>query len=468
MPTSIRGFLTMIVAAVLGSVVTLAITSGRDPVAAVATAQTDAPQTDAAGNDRSATTAPATTAFGNGSFGNATFENGTAILAVQPVAPGLPSTRQPADTLPTLPPADAPNVPPLRSADEIGSGIDLTPAPLTTAEKIAAGVYEQCNRSVVNIAITSIRPGGVFAPPRAETGDSGSGIVLDKLGHILTNNHVIESARQVTVTLHSGRSYRGRLVGTDPLNDIAVLKIDAEADLLEPVRLVDSDSVVVGQRVFAIGNPFGLKRTLSTGIVASMDRTLEVQDDWVIKEVIQIDASINPGSSGGPLLDAKGRLIGMNTAIAAETRQSAGIGFAIPTRLIVRTVPELIEHGRVVRGTIGIDQLAEAKQGLRIHRLVPGGAAEQAGIRGPKIRVHQEGPYIIREIDPQAADILVALDGQPIDSAADFNVYLDRKKPGEIVEVTVLREGELLKVNVTLGGESPKRRQPPRGGRTTL
>ena len=391
----------------------------------------------------------------------------TASAQFPPGGPSLqepPPVQQPRPVQPRML-APAPNIPPARSGDSIGSQVDLTPAPLTAAEKTANAVYEACNKSVVNIAITSIRPGGMFAPPRAQKSDSGSGIVLDRQGHILTNNHVIESARQVTVTLHDGRSYAGRLIGSDPLNDIAVLKIEADASSLQPVRLVDSDAVVVGQRVFAIGNPFGLQRTLSSGIVASMDRTLEVQDDWVIKEVIQIDASINPGSSGGPLLDARGRLIGMNTAIAAETRQSAGIGFAIPTRLIVRTIPELIEHGRIVRGVIGIDQMAETKRGLRVHRLVPDGAAERAGIKGPIVRVRQDGPYIIREIDSQAADIIVALDGEPIDSTAEFNVHLDRKKPGEVVDVTVLREGELEVVPVTLGGETPPEKRRQRGPR---
>ena len=445
MPTTIRGFLTLIAAGVIGSVATLVATSGQAVIGGPAAAQSLPPQTQERPQERLQERLQPPRRVPNPP--PATMPRQTPDRT----APGQPGQSTP-----------VPGLPGRQAGDLLGSTVDLSPAPLSDAERIAANVYEQCNRSVVNIAITSIRPGGLFAPPRSETGDSGSGIVLDKQGHILTNNHVIESARQVTVTLASGRSFRGRLVGTDPLNDIAVLKIDADPSLLEPVQLVDSNSVVVGQRVFAIGNPFGLKRTLSTGIIASTDRTLEVQDDWVIKEVIQIDASINPGSSGGPLLDARGRLIGMNTAIAAETRQSAGIGFAIPTRLIVRTVPELLEHGRVVRGVIGIDQLAEAPQGLRIHRLVPGGAAEQAGIRGPLVRVRQEGPYIIREIDPQAADILVALDGQPIDSAADFNVFLDGRKPGETVEVTVMRDGELVKINVTLGGENPRPRRAPK------
>ena len=401
--------------------------------------------------------------------------------AAQPSAPALPELTRPEPALPSpdalpprspqaAPPANrpgstddrpAPGVPQTRLGDVLGSAIDLSPAPLTADERIANAVYERCNGSVVNIAITSVRPGNRFTPPQAESGDSGSGIVLDREGHILTNNHVIETAQRIDVTLAGGRSFPGRLVGTDPLNDIAVLKIEADPSLLQPVRLVDSDSVVVGQRVFAIGNPFGLKRTLSTGIVASMDRALEVSGDWVISEVIQIDASINPGSSGGPLLDARGRLIGMNTAIAAETRQSAGIGFAIPTRLIVRTVPELIEHGRVVRGVIGIAQVAESPQGLRIHRLTPGGPAEEAGLRGPLVRVQRDGPYQRIQIDRFAADVIVAVDGQPIESTADFNGLLDGRKPGEVVEVTVLREGELERVRVTLGGERPG----PRGQR---
>ena len=392
--------------------------------------------------------------------------SGDGFLA-RPVAAQLPAPTLPSpDGLPPRavpqpapqPEPSAPGVPDARQSDVLGSTIDLSPAPLTADERIANAVYEQCNASVVNIAITSIRPGDRFTPPQADTGDSGSGIVLDREGHILTNNHVIETAQRIDVTLAGGRSFPARLVGTDPLNDIAVLKIDADPSLLQPVRLVDSDSVVVGQRVFAIGNPFGLKRTLSTGIVASMDRSLEVSGDWVISEVIQIDASINPGSSGGPLLDARGRLIGMNTAIAAETRQSAGIGFAIPTRLIVRTVPELIEHGRVVRGVIGIAQVAESPQGLRIHRLTPGGPAEEAGLRGPLVRVQRDGPFQRIQIDRFAADVIVALDRQPIESTADFNGLLDGRKPGESVEVTVLRDGELERITVTLGGERPGRR----------
>jgi S1-C subfamily serine protease len=321
---------------------------------------------------------------------------------------------------------------------------------LTPDEAVNIAVYERANRSVVNISTVSIRSDRFFLMAVPEEG-SGSGAVLDKSGHVLTNFHVVEGARRVMVTLFDEESHEARLVGADPVNDIAVLKIDAPEEKLFPVALGESDHLRVGMRVFALGNPFGLDRTMSVGIISSLNRSLEVRENWVIKSIIQIDAAINPGNSGGPLLDAHGRLIGMNTAIAtADSRQSAGIGFAIPISLVQRVVPELIQFGRVIRGDIGITHVTVTEKGLRIARLVPGGPAEQAGLKGPKVT--RRGPWTIE--DRGGADIIVAVDGEPVKTAAEFLGHIESKKPGDVVQVTVLRGERRLDVPVTLGGEN--------------
>ena len=183
--------------------------------------------------------------------------------------------------------------------------------------------------------MTKVRRQGLFA--RDDEG-SGSGCVLDKKGHVLTNYHVVEGAREVRVTLFDGVSYEAEFVGADPINDTAVIRIKAPADVLIPCQIGDSGSLRVGMKVFAIGNPFGYERTLSTGVVSSLNRSLQVTEARSIKSIIQIDASINPGNSGGPLFDSKGRLVGMNTAIASKTGQSAGIGFAIPMNLLLSLI----------------------------------------------------------------------------------------------------------------------------------
>ncbi|MEZ6144915.1 MAG: trypsin-like peptidase domain-containing protein [Planctomycetaceae bacterium] len=326
-------------------------------------------------------------------------------------------------------------------------------------------VYEKTNQSVVNISTLTLRPDGWLLRPVPAEGN-GSGSVIDKSGHILTNNHVISDARQVVVTLFNEESYPAKLVGADPINDIAVIKIDAPPEQLFPISLGDSDALRVGLRVFALGNPFGLDRTMSTGIIASLNRTLEVQENWVIKSIIQIDASINPGSSGGPLLDTQGRLIGMNTAIATgdsrNLRQSAGIGFSIPVNLIRRVIPELIQHGRVIRGDLGITHVTETEDGLRIARLEPGGPAEQAGLREPQVTRQRQGPFVFERIDRSTADVITAVDGEPVQTAAEFLGMIEQKKPGDVVNLTILREEKTMNIIVTLGGDEPAQKVPPR------
>ena len=217
----------------------------------------------------------------------------------------------------------------------------------------------------------------------------------------------------------------------------------------------DSDSLKVGLRVFALGNPFGLFRTMSEGIISSLNRSLSVHENWEIKSIIQIDANINPGNSGGPLLDSQGRLIGMNTAIASKVQQSAGIGFAIPVNLVKRVVPELLQHGRVIRGDIGITHVTVTENGLRVARLTPGGPAEKAGVRPPQVVRARFG---VKTVDKNSADVITAIDGNKVTNASEFLAVIEDKKPGDVVELTVQREGRQLKLRVRLGSDEPQSR----------
>jgi S1-C subfamily serine protease len=208
-------------------------------------------------------------------------------------------------------------------------------------------------------------------------------------------------------------------------------------------------------RVFAIGNPFGLERTLTTGVISSLNRSLQIRGNRTVKSIIQIDAAINPGNSGGPLLDTHGRLIGLNTAIASKTGQSSGVGFAIPVNLASRVVPQLITHGRVIRPDVGIHRVYEAERGLLITQLVPGGPAEQAGLRGPRIIRKKGGPFVFERWDVSAADLIVAVDGEDVQTWDDFLSVVERKRPGDRIVVTVLREGRRVDIPLVLGGETP-------------
>ncbi|MCA9055504.1 MAG: trypsin-like peptidase domain-containing protein, partial [Planctomycetaceae bacterium] len=285
--------------------------------------------------------------------------------------------------------------------------------------------------------------------------------------HILTNYHVVEGAREIEVTLFNEKSYAATPVGADPVNDIAVLKIDAPVEDLIPVTFGTSENLKVGMRCFALGNPFGLDRTMSQGIISSLNRSLEVKENWTIKSIIQIDAAVNPGNSGGPLLDSQGRMIGMNVAIAtrlgAQFGQSAGIGFAIPVDLIKRVVPEVIQHGRVIRGDLGVTHVSETENGLRVIQMEPGGPAERAGLKGPEVRKRRRGPFVVQEVDRSKADIIVAIDNQPITSASEFHSTLEGKRPGDTVQLTIIRDGNTVNIPVVLGGdETPQ--QPREGG----
>ena len=261
----------------------------------------------------------------------------------------------------------------------------IPPNPGLTSEELTnIRVYDGANRGVVNILTRTVTYDRFFMVPSPAEG-AGSGSVIDKQGHILTNYHVVEDANKVRVTLPGGKDpYEGEVVGEDPDNDVAVLKINAPPEELFPVPIGTSENLRVGQRVYTLGNPFGLEGTLTTGIISNLNRTLPSRTGREMKSIIQTDAAMNPGNSGGPLLDTSGRMVGMNVAIATKTGQSAGLGFAIPVNRIRQIVPQLIEHGKVVRADIGIVAVKEIKQGLQIVEVNKGGPAEKAGLQGWK------------------------------------------------------------------------------------
>lgn len=326
---------------------------------------------------------------------------------------------------------------------------------LTDEEAINVSVYDRLHKSVVNITTRSTRVDSFFFTEQTSEG-TGSGSVIDSSGHIVTNWHVVANARNIGVTLYNGETYEARVIGYDPPNDIAIIRIDAPKEVLFPITMGDSSKLKVGMRVLAIGNPFELERTLTTGIVSSLNRSIQVQENWSIKSIIQIDASINPGNSGGPLLDLHGRLIGINTAIASQTGQSAGVGFAIPVNLVSRVVPELIAHGRVYRAEIGIQRVFETEEGLLVERLTPGGPAELAGVKGPTLLRQRRGPFVFERLDRSAADLIVAVDGKDVSTVSDFREAIESLKPGDIVRLTVVRKDQKLDVQVQLGGGPPK------------
>jgi S1-C subfamily serine protease len=323
-------------------------------------------------------------------------------------------------------------------------------------EQVNIAVYEGVNRSVVNINTKATVAAGLFLLEVPSEG-AGSGIVLDRLGHVLTNFHVVDGAQEIQVLLHDGSSHAGRVVGVDPATDVAVLKINAPAESLQPVTFGTSHDLRVGQRVFAIGNPFGLERTLTIGIISSLNRSLPTKTGRTIKSIIQTDAAINPGNSGGPLLDSGGRLIGMTTAIASRTGQSAGVGFAIPVGTLGRIVPQLIKQGRVVRPDAGISRVFQSEAGLMVAALTPDGPAERAGIRGFRVvrERRRQGPFVaeFERVDRSGADVIVAVAGAPIKTADDFLSAVESRNPGESVLIKVRREGFELDIPVVLAAE---------------
>lgn len=329
--------------------------------------------------------------------------------------------------------------------------------PFSAEEETNIAVYDGVNRSVVNINTKAAVAAGFFMLEVPSEG-AGSGIVLDREGHILTNYHVVEGAREIQMLLHDGSAHEARVVGVDPATDTAVLRVGAPVELLEPVAFGTSHDLQVGQRVFAIGNPFGLERTLTIGIISSLNRSLPTKTGRTIKSIIQTDAAINPGNSGGPLLDSGGRLIGMTTAIASRTGQSSGVGFAIPVGTLRRIVPQLITQGRVVRPDAGIARVYQSEAGLLVAAVAADGPAERAGVRGFRVirERRRQGPFMaeFERVDRTGADLIVAVGGETVKTADDFLSLVESRNPGDRVLLTVIREGHSLDIPVTLTAEN--------------
>lgn len=327
----------------------------------------------------------------------------------------------------------------------------------TQEELINIAVYERVSRSVCNIDTVMQRGFRLMlnAPPLE---GSGSGWVWDKEGHIVTNHHVIDGSDSITVTLFKGDPIPARVVGSDPQNDLAVLKIDVSPEMLHPVTIGTSSNLRVGQRVFAIGSPFGLERTMTVGIVSSLERTIKSpRTNRMIKKIIQVDAALNQGNSGGPLLDSGGNLVGMNTAIASSTGENTGVGFAIPVDTINRFVPQLIRFGVVRRAWLGIEIFWRAEPGLGVVYAAEGGPAASAGIRSAKIERKivrtRRGLEEAVEIDQSKADIILAVAGIPVNTTDELQDILDQLEPGQSVNLTILRGGAQQTLGVKLGLE---------------
>lgn len=334
-------------------------------------------------------------------------------------------------------------------------------APASTLESQIIAVYEQAAPGVVNIISRSISY-DFFLNPLPRQG-SGSGFFYDVQGHIVTNYHVIADAAELQVNLADGRSLPATVVGTDPSNDLAVIRVDLPPDEIRVIPMGDARSLRVGQFVVAIGNPFGLEGTLTAGVVSSLGRVIASPDQRFIGEVIQTDAAVNPGNSGGPLLDLSGAVVGVNSAILSPSGANAGIGFAISSRTVQRVVPALIANGRYPHPSLGVGVLeltparanllrragmdVPVERGLLVAEVVPGGPADQAGLRGPS-RLVRIGNFEV----PVGGDIIIAINDQPIATRQDLIVYLEtRTMSGEQVQVTIVRDGREQTIPVTLG-----------------
>jgi S1-C subfamily serine protease len=313
-------------------------------------------------------------------------------------------------------------------------------------------VYHKNIGSVVNITSKAVTFDFFYGLVPEE--GQGSGFIIDKEGHILTNYHVIADARQIEVTLHNRKKYRATIVGTDRSHDLAVIQIKAPD--LTPMVLGDSGNLQVGQKVYAIGNPFGLAGTLTRGIVSSI-RQVQEPDGMTIDEAIQTDASINPGNSGGPLLNMHGEVIGINTMIASNVGQSAGIGFAIPINTAKAVINDLLTLGRVRRPALGVrtipvdpelaDQMGlAADYGLLIVQVVPGGAADNAGLRGGSQRAFLGNTPIM-----VGGDLIVAIDGKRVEDQQELAQMMNNHRAGDSVRITIYRGKKKLEVSVVLG-----------------
>lgn len=318
---------------------------------------------------------------------------------------------------------------------------------LAADEKAVVELFREVSPSVVHITTLTRAEGLLTFNAEDVPQGTGSGFVWDRDGHVVTNYHVIEKSNSVQVTLSDQSTWEARLVGADPNKDLAVLKIDVSSTTLRPILVGLSRDLAVGQKVFAIGNPFGLDQTLTTGIISALGREIQSVTRRPIRGVIQTDAAINPGNSGGPLLDSAGRLIGVNTAIYSPSGASSGIGFAVPVDIVNRVVPQIIRTGKPETVGMGIaiaeDQITRrlGREGVLVLHVVENGAAAKAGLRPTRVAANSK---------IELGDFIVAIDGKSIRSADDLFRVIDDHRPGDVIKVTILREGKRLELSVEL------------------
>src|SRR5579859_4295796 len=331
-------------------------------------------------------------------------------------------------------------------------------AALSNDEVNNVRIYREASPAVANV-LTKATEYDFWMDPVPVEG-AGSGFVIDTKGYILTNFHVVQGAQSIEVVLGDQTHYAGKFIGADQRNDVALVKIEPKGKPLVALPLGDSAALQVGQKVLAIGNPFGFQSTLTTGVVSALGRTVQTSQTTFIDEAIQTDAAINRGNSGGPLINSHGEVIGINSAIYTPSGTTAGIGFAIPVNTAKRIAHDLMTEGRVRRATLGIEGrglwpgLAEAlhlpvQQGILVERVTPGGPAAQAGIRGGTHSM-VAGLQELRT----GGDVLVAWDDKPLASQTDLTLLLNRAWPGDTVTVTIYRGGKKLEIPVTLGERS--------------
>jgi S1-C subfamily serine protease len=346
--------------------------------------------------------------------------------------------------------------------DLLNTGGAKSPLSLTEAQAAPAydseeqnniAVYKKALPSVVNITSKSMAFNFFYGQVPQE--GQGSGFILDKAGHVLTNFHVIADANRIEVMTSDKHHYKATIVGSDKGHDLALLQINAPN--LQPVTLSDSSDLVVGQKVYAIGNPFGLNGTMTRGIISSI-RSIRGPEGGPIEDAIQTDAAINPGNSGGPLLNSRGEVIGINTLIASNgAEQSSGIGFAIPVNTAKAVLDDLSKYGRVRRPSLGIvsleisPDLAEQmglppESGVLVQKVIPGGAADRAGLHGGN-----QQAYLGNLLITVGGDLIVAIDGKPVTDTSDITALTERHQPGDVISVTVYRGKRKLTVRLTLG-----------------
>ena len=328
----------------------------------------------------------------------------------------------------------------------------------TQEEAQNINVYALCNEAVVNIN-TQVTAYDWFLQPYVQDGGSGSGSIIDKRGYILTNVHVIADATKIYVSLFDGTQYEAEVVGTDLDSDLAVIKFTPPAGLeLKTISFGDSTALKVGQRVIAIGNPFGLERTMTTGIVSGLGRPIQNSNNRIIRDMVQTDAAINPGNSGGPLLDTSGKMIGINTMIQSSSGSSAGVGFAVPSKTAVRVVADLIKYGKVHRGTIDATVIQMSRRiaqyagldistGVLVSEVRRNGNAESAGLKGGTEAAYYGSR---RDIIYIGGDVITQIDNIAVTSLADYYSALESKRAGDVITVVVRRNRKDVTLKIKL------------------